>query len=542
MRDEQCPPDEALAISSGNAFAARPGDEEVDRHIAANPWTLRKRLTYDAYATRCRQAGKQPEMGEWLDHLRLDDDEVKLINDLIEARREAHCLELGPRFTIREYGNKARVGWFNDRDELVTMSHAEKVVEVGRDKDGKPIMKPLVPHWLRHPLTTRYESVEFRPGVEQSDMSEGRLNLWRGWPLGLRPGWDDNRLTVAGAEPVRNGELDGPELPPGHCDLFLDHMLHAMCGGDEEVRHFLLGWMADGLWNPGPCETAIVMHGPEGSGKSLWAQHYMEFHAPHALTLDDPQQVIGNFNKHLMNKSVVFADEAFFAGHPGHAAKLKTLVTRPDLFVEPKGVDGFVVPKMFRLIMASNEDHVIRAGREDRRYLVLNVDAGARNRDKAYFGALVDEWRGGGRAALFRWLTGAWWGRAVSDGRFKTWSRPVTAALQRQKVLSLSPAEQFRLGILEDGILPGARPSNRRAARDTVLSRSLFEAMRERSPELRNTSDQRLGRLLEGWGCTKWKSGDERGWTFPPLGEMRAAWGEHGWPDDASEWNDPPPF
>src|SRR5690606_34824341 len=145
----------------------------------------------------------------------------------------------------------------------------------------------------------------------------------------------------------------------------------------------------------------------------------------------------------LHNKSLVFADEAFFAGNRQDAASLKTLITDDEIIIEPKGVDGFAARKAFRVVIASNDEHVIRAEADDRRFLVLNVDAGEHNNDKRYFGAMVDEWRSGGRAALFRWLTGAWWGRAVGEGRFRTWPRPATAGLQRQKVLSLAPADQF---------------------------------------------------------------------------------------------------
>ena len=536
-------------------FAEPPSPVEVDEQRAGDPWALRKRLTKAAYVERCKRNGVEPSQAEWDDHLRWTDEERQLLDDMIEAKREAHCLELGPRFIITEYGNKARVGWFNERDELVTMSPAEfaagrqhMMIEVGHDDEGKPILKPLVQYWLRHPLTPRYATVEYRPGVAQEDMSEGKLNLWRGWPIGLRPGWDDRRLTVSGTEPLNDGEFDGPEMPPGHCKLFLDHMLNAMCGGDEELMHYLLGWMADALWNPGPCETAIVLRGPEGSGKSLWAQNFMSLFGPHALTLDDPQQVIGNFNKHLADKSVIFADEAFFAGHHGHAAKLKTLVTRPDIFVEPKGVDGFVVPKMFRLIMASNEDHVIRAGREDRRFLVLNVDAGERNQDKEYFGALVDEWNGGGRAALFRWLTGAWWGRAVAEELpFRRWPRPVTAGLQEQMDLSLPAAQMVVHNMLREGEVPCAHEAD--AARDMVF---VPTDLLIRAGGLRQNERKALGmalaviaeneakpdRVYIGTGHDRRQ---HRGKWLPSLSECRRRWEANlgrkvAWPADVSDW------
>ena len=249
-------------------------------------------------------------------------------------------------------------------------AHIEKRMEVQQRK-----FIPLVDHWLKDPLTRRFDRVDYRLGVAQKDMSE-ILNLWQGWPLGLSPGWAEVRLTVDGPAPVTNSLLDGPEMPSGYCDIFLDHMLNNMCAGDDDVFTYLLGWLADAFWNPGPCETGVILNGPQGSGKTIWVESIMEFFGVHAITLDDPEQLVGNFNKHLQNKSLVFADEAFFAGNRKHAAKLKTLVTRPDVFIEPKGVDGFVVPKKFRLVMASNDEHVIQAERDDRRNLVLTVDAG----------------------------------------------------------------------------------------------------------------------------------------------------------------------
>jgi len=54
--------------------------------------------------------------------------------------------------------------------------------------------------------------------------------------------------------------------------------------------------------------------------------------------------------KHLQDVYIVFADEAFFVGHHQHAATLKTLITGEQIFIEPKGVDGFMAPKIFRMI------------------------------------------------------------------------------------------------------------------------------------------------------------------------------------------------
>ena len=304
------------------------------------------------------------------------------------------------------------------------------------------------------------------------------LNLWRGWPHNLQPGWEDYRLTIDGPVRVTDGNFDRAEMPGRYCDMFLEHMRKNMCGEDESVFKYLLGWIADALWNPGPCETAIVLTGPQGSGKTFWVESIMEFFGIHAITLDDPEQLVGNFNKHLQNKSLVFADEAFFAGNRKHANRLKTLITRPDIFIEPKGVDGFIAPKRFRLVFASNDEHVIQAERDDRRNLVLAVDAGERNQDHEYFDRMRREWKEGGRTAFFRWLTGSYWRNEVAEGKFRMWPRPVTAGLQMQKDLSLSKPQMAVFNMLREGDIPGLYKLNEKEGTVFVSTIALVEANR----------------------------------------------------------------
>ncbi|CAN7219029.1 primase-helicase family protein [Mesorhizobium sp. LjNodule214] len=533
-------------------FDQPPGPEEVDKDITAQPWIARLRLTFEAYATRCRAAGRNPDITEWFAHLDLTDEELQLVDGMIEARRNDFCRdEIGPKFVIREYGNRARVGWFDSRGELATMSfaefrnaHFEKRIQVGQDDGGKPKTVPLVDHWLRHPLTRRYERVEFRP---KSATANDVLNLWRGWPHGLVPGWEETRLGPDGPQPVVDSIFDGPKMPPGYCDMFLDHMLHNMCGGDHETFNYLLGWMADALWNPGPCDTAVVLQGSQGSGKTFFVERFMEFFGVHALTLDNEDQVVGHFNKHLMNRSVIFADEAFFAGNPKHAARLKTLVSAPELLVEPKGVDPFVVDKMFRLIMASNDDHVIRAERDDRRNLVLGVDAGPHNQDREYFALMHDEWKTGGRRALFRWLTGAYWGEQVGQGRFRKWDRPVTAALQEQKDMSLPPAQMAIYNMLCEGEPPSQAKDDPTTGNVFVATKLLMEGNKLKPQQAKAVGD--LLRMLAGSAAKNDRQyfGDGalrrqyRGYWLPALPECRKRWEAHlgrtvEWPADVDSW------
>lgn len=532
-----------------------PREEEIDHKISRKPWTRHLRLTEEAFRARCAMKRIEFRWADYHEHLKLSPIELQLLHDMMRSLQEIDMLQLGPKFVVRNHGNKPRVCEFDEQGNLQTQSFAdfrnsvvEKFVET-KDRNGKYKRSNAGDYFLLSPLTKRYDHVEYRPGVRQEDMPEGVLNLCRGWPGLLKPGWEDRRIGPDGLEPVTNGPFDGPEIPRNYCDLFLDHMQNNVCGGDEQVMHYICGWIADSFWNPGPSDVAIVLRGLQGSGKTFWVERIMEFFGIHAITLDDDSQLLGNFNTHLMNKSLVFADEAFFAGNRRHAAKLKTMVTKPDLFIEPKGVDGFVRPKQFRLIMASNDDHVIRAEGDDRRYLVLDVDAGDHNQDAEYFSNIAEEWRRGGRTAFFRWLTGAWWGRAVGNGQFRSWPRPTTAALQEQKDLSLPPALLAIHNMLRDGEVPCDHAVNKQDGSVFVPTTLLLHANRLGMEHQRalgdvlrvlagKTNGPRQDRHMLGFGRDRRQ---HRGAWLPPLDECRRRWEQHlcrtvQWPYDVTSW------
>ena len=79
------------------------------------------------------------------------------------------------------------------------------------------------------------------------------------------------------------------------------------------------------------------------------------------------------------------------------------MITSDRRLVEPKGVDPFEVLDCTRIIMTSNEDWVVLASHDERRWAVFGVSA-ARRGDRAYSDALVAEMNGAGPAALLHAL------------------------------------------------------------------------------------------------------------------------------------------
>jgi hypothetical protein len=111
------------------------------------------------------------------------------------------------------------------------------------------------------------------------------------------------------------------------------------------------------------------------------------------------RHLAGNFNAHLRDTCLLFADEALWPGDPQAEAALKRLLTEDTLFIEPKGVNGFKCPNFLHVIMASNEEWVVPAGPDARRFAVFEVSS-ERKQDTAYFQALDEERKNGGLEAM----------------------------------------------------------------------------------------------------------------------------------------------
>ncbi|MCJ2048365.1 DUF5906 domain-containing protein, partial [Methylobacterium sp. J-070] len=115
--------------------------------------------------------------------------------------------------------------------------------------------------------------------------------------------------------------------------------------------------------------------------------------------MSSAEHLAGRFNGHLRDACLLFADEAYWPGDKGAEGSLKRLVTEPDLFIEAKGRDGITVANMLHIIMASNEDWIVPAGEDERRYAVFTVSAD-HMQDETWFRPLYAEIANGGLAAM----------------------------------------------------------------------------------------------------------------------------------------------
>jgi len=296
----------------------------------------------------------------------------------------------------------------------VTNRYMHRMVEIGHDEKGKPLYMAMGKWWLHHKNRRQYGQVVFRPGMVTPD----DYNLWQGFAVVSRE---------------------------GNWSLFHEHLFVNVCQSNKLVMEYLLSWMARTVQKPNrQGEVAIVLKGGRGAGKSKVATVFGSLFGRHMLHISNSSHLVGNFNAHLRDTLFLFADEAFFAGDKKHESVLKTLITEQTIAIESKGVDVQVQPNYIHLMMASNQQWVIPAGPDERRFLVLEL--GERNKkDLKFFAAIDEQMNNGGREGLLYDLL-----RYDISG-FEVRKIPYTEALSEQKRRSLGHVEEWWYGRLVEG-------------------------------------------------------------------------------------------
>lgn len=250
--------------------------------------------------------------------------------------------------------------------------YMDSIVET-TNKDGNPVNMELGRAWAKSKHRRKYEGLVFDPSTNKREI-DGYYNLWRGFAVTPKQGeWPWMRL----------------------------HIRNIICRENDEYYEYLLNYLAFMVQKPEePAEVALVLKGGEGTGKGILLRQFVTIFGRHAMHLSNSKHLVGNFNAHLRDSLVVFADEAFFAGDKKHESILKAAITEPTTVIEAKFQDAVTVRNRMTLLMASNDKWVVPAGVDARRFFVLDIDPSCIN-DRTYFSAISDEMNNGGREAMF---------------------------------------------------------------------------------------------------------------------------------------------
>ncbi len=240
--------------------------------------------------------------------------------------------------------------------------------------------KRLVDRWLaseKRNLVNKADVVFDPSGA--ADHERGKVNLFRGWEL----------------EPSAHAS----------CDKLIA-LLQYLCGerdqGEAPATDWILKWLAFPLQRPGAkMDTAVVMYGKEGTGKNLFGRAMREIYGTHGCFITQ-RQLESDFNTWASAKLLVIANEVVTRQEmTHHVGYLKTLITEPEIHINPKNIAERLEANHMNLMFFSNEFQPLKISPDDRRYLVVRTPP---KLEKEYYRAVADELAAGGAAALYRYL------------------------------------------------------------------------------------------------------------------------------------------
>lgn len=189
------------------------------------------------------------------------------------------------------------------------------------------------------------DQVGFDPAGNDSMV---KLNTWKGWPL----------------QPKR-----------GSCERLLE-LIDYLCSGEKnsaEVVKWLLCWMAYPLQNPGAkMNSAVIMHGPQGTGKSTVFQTLAKIYGDYSTVLNQ-RGLEDKFNADWSDsKLFILAEEVVTRAEMWHIKnELKELVTGEWIRVNPKNVAAYRQRNHVNIVYLSNEDQPLPLDNDDRRHCVV---------------------------------------------------------------------------------------------------------------------------------------------------------------------------
>ena len=323
---------------------------------------------------------------------------------MVNARGTVHIVEIGP-----EEINVV------DPVELKRLWANKPVVRTQGDKTV--VVNPLGP-FLEHRQRRDYQGWDFCPVGKEAP---GRLNEWR-----------------------------GPYVEPqkGKFEKFDYLCKQILCRGNTAYYEYLMSWLAEACTNIGPNKpgVALILYGEQGTGKNQFFEYFRQILGPFSILIDDTSRIFSDFNMHLRNKQIVFLDESVVPKDVKHRSLFKGLITNQERAYNQKNRPLLTLPDPSRYILATNDEHVVQASWDARRFFVLNVSDKHR-RDYEFFRALNHERDNGGVNALYHYLLHCKW--SLDDVR----TPPTTEFLRDQMEMSAAPHESWWSECLESAKL-----------------------------------------------------------------------------------------
>ncbi len=396
-------------------------------------------------------------------------------DDVIDRYNKHYCIvNLGAMTVVADTREDDRILlWPFDefkRDHSKEFMPPERHEYTRGPKAGTSVMKrgqPQAQVWLEHEKGNKRGQLVYAPPGSMVTFNEQRdYNAWKGFAL---------------------------SKPAAQWPLIHRHLHQVICCADDLLYDWVMNWCAALVQQPGRhANTALVLKGGQGVGKGTFAHDLLGrfFHRRHYVQILNREQFYGRFNDLLSGKCLVFLDEATWGGDKKEAGVLKGRITSDTITIERKHLAAIDEHNMMHLILASNEDWPVGIDRDDRRFVVLQVD-GRHANDPLYFKPLYDEIENGGREGLLTALQ-EW---DLDERALR--QPPRTAAKDELKEQSLAPEAEWWIERLKDGrALVNDKDWPKGGVRRDLLFAEYAQAMSNVGVN-RKQSPERFGKMLK---------------------------------------------
>jgi hypothetical protein len=405
--------------------------------------------------------------------------------------------------TVDEKGNPKR-------EFLSEASFKRKFSPFSVQGTGKGRALTYAELWLDWINRREYAGVCFRPECEPR---HNYYNLWRGFtvkPLAPEQATADQRKGV---------------------EMFLEHAKNNVCGKNEELFRWLMGYFAHIIQRPYERPlTTLVFRGRKGTGKNALVDRVGKLlGSSHYLVAHDSRYLTSNFNGHLDSCLMLVLDEAFWSGDKAADGKLKGLTTAPEIMIERKGKEPYSVDNLVRIVVIGNEDWLVPASADERRYAVFQMGE-ERKQDQDFFRTmrlLLDEI--GGSQVLLHYL------KTFDLSKVDVNVAPKTQALLEQKIESGDPIQDWWFETLLEGRIAGDFSEGWKTRVDKVQVRRAFKNYtKERNIKGRVPTEVAFGKSISKFCPSlqkdqKRRDGDNliNEYRFPELEEARKEFETH---------------
>ena len=158
---------------------------------------------------------------------------------------------------------------------------------------------------------------------------------------------------------------------------FLENLFCDQCETQEADERLLwvLAWMSKSFVNYDKRQTAIVIHGSQGTGKDTFIRVYFKrYYNEKFCAVVSNEELKSHFTSQKLETSLLCQmNEIKGDFRDGNIVfdKLKTLITEPLFKHELKGQNAVYLPNFFNIIICSNDTKPIQVSDTDRRYSVF---------------------------------------------------------------------------------------------------------------------------------------------------------------------------